>query len=234
VSSPGGTPAGNVTFYDGATALSAVALSDGVATYVTSSLSDGAHSISAVYSGNAGFLASTSNSLTETVSDFHLTISPSLLALLPGGKGTLTLTASPQGGAFPLPIDFTVTGLPAGATDTFDPPSITPGTGPASTTLTIQAPAQTARNDRSWPMGARTGVALGALLPFLGLLRIRRARKRGLALTLIALVSLCAALGMSSCTGGGFFTQPPQNYTVTITATSGSAVHSTSFQLTVE
>jgi hypothetical protein len=234
VASPGGTPTGNVTFHDGAAALSTVALSNGVATYVTSSLSDGAHSISAVYLGNAGFLTSTSNVLTETVSDFTLKISPASLALLPAGKGSLTLTATSLGGAFSLPINFAVTGLPAGATDTFSPPSITPGTAPASSTLTIQAPAQAARNDRSWPLGARTSLALGALLPFLGLLRIRRARMRGFGLTLLALVSLCAAAGMSGCTGGGFFTQPPQNYTVTITATSGSAVHSASFQLTVE
>jgi hypothetical protein len=234
VASPGGTPTGQVTFYDGATALSTVALSNGVATYVTSSLSDGVHSVKAVYLGNAGFLTSTSNVLTETVSDFHLTISPPSLVLLPSGKGTLTLTATPEGGAFSLPIDFTVSGLPAGATDTFSPPSITPGTAPASSTLTIQAPAQAARNDRSWPLGARTSLALGALLPFLGLLRIRRARMRGFGLTLLALVSLCAAAALSGCTGGGFFTQPPQNYTVTITAASGSAVHSTSFELTVE
>jgi hypothetical protein len=232
VSSPGGTPAGKVTFYNGATALSTVALSNGIATYVTSSLSDGAHSIKAVYLGKAGFLTSTSNILTETVIDFDLTISPASLALLPGSKAVLAVTASPVGGAFPLPIDFTLSGLPTGATGTFNPPSVTPGTNPAIATLTIQAPAQAASNDRSWPLGARTGLALGVLLPFLGLLRIRRARMRGLALTLLALVSLCAALGMSSCTGG--IMKPPQTYTVTVTATSSSTVHTTSFKLTVE
>jgi len=233
VSSAAGMPTGNVTFYDGATALSTVPLINGSAAYSTSGLSEGAHSISAVYLGTTLFLTSTSNTLVETVTDFDLTISTGSLVLLPGAKGELTVSASPEGGAFTVPIVLSVSGLPAGATGTFNPPSITPGTAPATSTLTIQAPSQTARNDRPWPTGTRAGIALGVLLPFFGLFRIRRFMERGLKLMLLALLSLGVAIGISSCTGG-FFSQPPQIYTVTVTATSGSDVHSTTFQLTVQ
>jgi hypothetical protein len=61
-----GTVTGTVTFYDGATALKTVSLSGGVAKYTTSTLSLGAHSITATYNGNARF-DSSSASLTQTV-----------------------------------------------------------------------------------------------------------------------------------------------------------------------
>lgn len=69
--SPGaGTPTGNVTFYDGATALGKAALSNGVAVFTTSTLAVGSHSISAVYSGDANDLGSASSTLRQQV-DYH-------------------------------------------------------------------------------------------------------------------------------------------------------------------
>jgi hypothetical protein len=56
-----------VTFKDGATALGTATLSSGQATYATSALSGGPHSITAVYSGDASFADSTSPALTQTV-----------------------------------------------------------------------------------------------------------------------------------------------------------------------
>ena len=55
-----------MTFYDGATVLKTMALSGGVAKFTTSTLTTGAHSITATYNGSAGFDAS-SASLTQTV-----------------------------------------------------------------------------------------------------------------------------------------------------------------------
>ena len=63
-----GTPDGTVTFFDGTTALgAAVALSSGAATFSTSALAVGSHSITAQYSGSASFNASASSALTQTV-----------------------------------------------------------------------------------------------------------------------------------------------------------------------
>jgi len=61
-----GTVKGSVTFYDGSTALKTVALSGGVAKFTTSTLTSGAHSITATCNGSTSFTGS-SASLTQTV-----------------------------------------------------------------------------------------------------------------------------------------------------------------------
>jgi hypothetical protein len=66
VSATSGTPTGTVYFTDGTTTLGRATLSSGQPTYTTSTLSVGTHSITAVYTGNAIFAASTSY-LTQTV-----------------------------------------------------------------------------------------------------------------------------------------------------------------------
>ena len=48
-------PTGTVTFFDGSTALATVTLTNGVATFTTSSLGVGTHPITAVYNGAVGF-----------------------------------------------------------------------------------------------------------------------------------------------------------------------------------
>ncbi len=66
-SSAGGSPTGTVTFFDGGSSLGSVNLSGASAQLTVSSLSVGSHSITAKYSGDSSFAASTSGSLTETV-----------------------------------------------------------------------------------------------------------------------------------------------------------------------
>ena len=58
---------GTVTFKDGETLLGSGTLSNGTATYATSTLSVGDHSITAVYDGDANFAGSTSSPVTLTV-----------------------------------------------------------------------------------------------------------------------------------------------------------------------
>ena len=54
----GGTPAGTVVFKDGATALKSVALNAGTASFTTSQLAAGSHTITATYSGSGDFTGS--------------------------------------------------------------------------------------------------------------------------------------------------------------------------------
>src|SRR5262245_10248929 len=64
----GGTPTGSVTFMDGSAVLAGpIALSGGVASFSTSSLPIGGHSVKAVYGGSASFTGSTSSAITITV-----------------------------------------------------------------------------------------------------------------------------------------------------------------------
>ena len=76
VGAPAGTPTGNVTFFDGATPITCSennatiqTLSGGSATCTTSALSVGGspHSITAQYAGDATYLGSTSNTVSQTV-----------------------------------------------------------------------------------------------------------------------------------------------------------------------
>lgn len=67
VTASGATPTGAVTFNDGGTAIGTAELTAGVATFSTTSLAAGAHSITAVYVGNASFTTSTSPVLMQTV-----------------------------------------------------------------------------------------------------------------------------------------------------------------------
>ncbi len=53
-----GTPSGTVTFYDGSISLGSITIVSGVAELVTSALSAGSHTITAVYSGDGRFTAS--------------------------------------------------------------------------------------------------------------------------------------------------------------------------------
>ena len=66
-----GTPTGSVTFFDGSTTLSTVTLTAGVATYTTTKLATGQHTITAAYNGNSTFAISTSAALTQTVNQDH-------------------------------------------------------------------------------------------------------------------------------------------------------------------
>jgi hypothetical protein len=59
VSPATGTPTGTVTFFDNGTAIGTATLNNGTASFSTSSLARGNHSITASYSGDPNFLAST-------------------------------------------------------------------------------------------------------------------------------------------------------------------------------
>ncbi len=74
-SSGTGTPTGSITFLDGATVLGSSALdSNGLATFSTSSLSIGTHSLTAQYSGDGVFAGSTSSATLQTVNKTDTTI----------------------------------------------------------------------------------------------------------------------------------------------------------------
>ena len=69
-----GTATGTVTFTGGATALGDAPVNAGTATFSTSTLGVGVHGITAIYSGDAGFGASTSAVLTQTIARADQTI----------------------------------------------------------------------------------------------------------------------------------------------------------------
>ncbi len=102
----GAIPAGSVTFSDGPAALGTVALDNtGKATLSVSSLSFGTHSIVASYTGNADFVASSSNQASQVVNKAPTTTA---LATTPnpstfGQTITLIATIAPSTGASGVP-----------------------------------------------------------------------------------------------------------------------------------
>ena len=70
-----GTPSGTVTFLDDGTTLATVALDgSGTATLTTSALAVGSHSITATYSGDAGFAGAQSGPASESVGQAGTTV----------------------------------------------------------------------------------------------------------------------------------------------------------------
>lgn len=68
LSAPSGTPDGTVTFYDGTTVIGTAAPASGVATLEVTSLTSGAHSITATLASTSGFAGSASKAVTVTIS----------------------------------------------------------------------------------------------------------------------------------------------------------------------
>jgi hypothetical protein len=232
-SSTSGTPMGAVNFLDGTAILASVPVSGGVASYTTSSLSAGPHTITAIYAGDANFTGSTSNPVNQAVSDFTLSFS-SPQTILPGHIATFTLTATPVYGSYNDPITLSVSGLPPGATATFSSTSLTPGSSAATATLTIQMPAQLAQRESSSETRYGVPILLGLLLPLAGIRRGRHKFQRYGFLLLLAVLSFGVVTGLSGCGAGGFFNQVAQTYNVTVTGNSGTVERSTTVALTVQ
>lgn len=232
---PTGTPTGTVTFYSGSALLgTATVNSSGVATFTSSSLPTGALSLTAVYSGNAGFATSTSSTLAETVNTAYTVTAPSTpFTAAEGASVVIDVTVPPVGGAFNSVVTMSATGLPPGATASFNPPTVTPGTAGAPTVLTIQLATVAALIDphRSLPF-ASFAFAIGLCSVGFRPKRLVRRFKRAIAVAVLC----CAASTLFAC-GGGFVGAPttqPGSYVVTITGTSGSAQVSTTVTVVVQ
>ena len=96
VTSGPSTPNGSVGFMDGNITLGTSTLNaSGVATFSTSALSAGTHSIAAVYGANGNYLTSTSPVLTQLVQQLvNITLTSSGSPMQPGSSVTFTATVS--------------------------------------------------------------------------------------------------------------------------------------------
>jgi sugar lactone lactonase YvrE len=210
----------------------------GVGTLLLTSLTVGDHNIYAVYSGAVGSLGSVSNSVDEPVDAAYTVTAPqTAFTVGQGGAVTVNVTVPPLGGAFDNVVTMSATGLPTGATATFNPPTVTPGAAGAPTVMTVQlltvAPANLPAAPTTRIPFLPTGATLALGCAFLFYLRAtQRVVKRVL---VFASLFLIATL-LSAC-NGGFAGKPgtiPGNYVITITGTSGSLHPSTTVTITVQ
>jgi hypothetical protein len=246
--SPGfaGTPTGSVQVLNGTTLLATVPLTAPVTTYTTSSLPVGSNSITAVYQGNTNFSASTSAVFTETVTgppDFSVTASPSALTIKQGQSASATITLTPLNG-YSQTTTFSCSGLPALATCTFSPASLTPTNGPVTSQLAITTEAPTVAKltgppgrSEPWRRGTSSIVVLAGLiclLPMGG--RHRRTRSFGLFVILIGLLSspsLGCAGGSPNSSGGSSGTPVGAAQIMIGAGTSSTSAHSINLIVTV-
>jgi sugar lactone lactonase YvrE len=244
ISTTSGTPTGTVNFMNGAVLLNTapVALVNGVASFNISTLPVGPLDLAATYSGDTDFLTSSSSALTGSVPspDFTITMTPSTQTVAPGSAISFTASLTPTNPTFDNPVSLTVSGLPAGATATFSPASIATGSGPQTTTLTIQTASAAALREQRPSLAKRMQPFSLALLviPFYGARRMRKNGRRMTQLVCIMFVVLGGLFATATMTGcgssNGFFDQAQQNYTVIITATSGNVQHTAQVTLNVQ
>src|SRR2546426_285047 len=154
-----GTPSGTVTFMDGATTLGTGALNGSAqATFTTTALTAGSHSITAVYGGDANFAGSTSSALSQVVSDFSIAVAPSSRTVKAGKSTTYTLTLTPVSG-FTGTISLSCSATPPAGTCSVSPASVTlNGTSSSSATVTVT----TAPGKKGTPKGTYTLTFTGA------------------------------------------------------------------------
>ena len=224
---------GTMTFYAGSTAIGTATVSGGSATLTTTSLAAGMQSITAVYSGDADYGPATSNAVAETVQDFTLTFAGGngSVTAQPGGKATFSLVVTPtNGNLLPAAVTLSASNLPVDMTASFSPATISSGSAATTVTMTITLPGKSANERPRSPFGGGAmPVTLGLmLLPFVR--RMRKARARLARLMVLLVICATIAVGFMGC---GTKTTP-QNFSFSVTATSGALSHSLTPGLTVE
>jgi unsaturated chondroitin disaccharide hydrolase len=176
------------------------------------------------------------------VDDFALS-GPNALTVAAGNSGAIPITVTPSNtNGFANSIALSVSGLPPGATATFNPPSLTPGTNPVSTTLTITTAAHSGmvRPDPSWPRGTVVPIWLTLwTLAAIAVLLLLRQSSGAIFRTATMASALIGSAILSGCAGGSPSSKSPppsasaQTFTLTVTAQSGSDTKTSSITLTI-
>jgi hypothetical protein len=241
-STTSGTPTGTVNFFDNGTPLGTVVLSNGIATYSTTTLPVGTNVISTLYSGDINFTPSSasgaSGSTTVNVTPldftFQVTSQPTLSGIY-GTSGQYTLHIAPTGGSFPGDVQFTVTGEgPISSTYAFSPATVGKNGGPTDITFTLATHKLASLETPKDLSSKLSHVAFGLfLLPLLTLRYSRRSSKkltRMLSHLALVLLSLGAISSLTGC-GSGYFDHV---YPITITATSNGIQHTVTVDYHIE
>ncbi len=176
----------------------------------------------------------------SVVNDFALAVSPASVTVPAGVPASYTAVVTPTG-SIPDSVSLSCSsGLPSGATCsvTTNPiPNL--DTGAASTTLVINTTARVTTTTGLWPSGRPL---YATWLPVCGLTLLgvgfSGKRRRRILFGLIVALALAGIAFMPGCSSHTSTTTttgtPAGSYTVTVSATSGTAVRTTTIQLVVQ
>jgi sugar lactone lactonase YvrE len=241
-----GHPTGTVTLFDGTIQILTSPVSPtGDSTFTTSSLAQGAHTLTALYSGDSNFQPGASTPALITIgtgsaaptADFTLSATGNTTqTVVSGSSASFTFAVQLQGN-LSSPITLAAAGLPNLATASFNPSSLPPGVAP-NFTLTIATP-----NTIALQRHPASSIYWALLLfPAAGLaLRPRQSRSK---ITLLALA--IASLTLTLCSGCGdrintasLADVPLKTYAITVTGTATTATgsnlqHSTTVSLMLQ
>jgi hypothetical protein len=232
VTSTTGVPAGTVNFSDGGNLLSTGTLnSTGMATFSSTALTSGSHTITATFQANTNF-ATSSATLTQVINtpigSFTISATPPT-QLIRGPGATSYQIVLTSLGAFTGQVNLACSGLPADATCAFaSNPTLTAG-GTATVALTINTTeADASLHNPAVPNFSHTDLApitVAAVFPveitgfgvFIAGLRRKKLGTQKIRLLAVILLSF-GILGLAGCCFNTSF----QTYTVSITGTSVS------------
>jgi uncharacterized protein (TIGR03118 family) len=236
LSSAGGVPTGQIVFHDGNTNLGTAPLdAAAVAILRTDTLSAGAHSLTASYSGDDKFAGSTSAPVITTIAnkDFSLDATPSAATLTAGQSAMFSITVTPAGG-FADPVAFSCP-LIAGITCNFTPPTVTPNGGVAATLLTVTTSANLSLHGQtSGGTGFGLGIAGLGLFGVLASLKQRRPRGAIIRMAAGAIAVVTLALALVSCGGSATTGQTTRGAaSIVVTAQSGVISRTTTISVTM-
>jgi len=242
-------PTGTVQFLDGKTALApAVQVKDLIATLTTTQLTNGSNSITAVYSGDANFIGSTSGAATLVVGnpDFQISANPGNVTISGSGPGATNLLLTPGPGVgFVGAVALSCSGLPTGSTCTFVPaqPSLN-GFVPLTVALAISKPPVQSAAIRMAPYNGARGLlgALGSAVFACAFLFAWPRKNRSLRLAAFLILAVSAG-ALSGCQGGksvstggssgGTSGTSTNSFVATVTASGGTGAQAVSHSLTL-
>jgi len=229
---PAGIPSGTVNFYNGKMLLGTTAVNPaGMATFVSSGLPLGSHTLLAAYSGNTVFATSTSSPLAFTVrvAPAFTVTAPQTLTVTPGDSAKASVSVMPSGETFSGVVTMSASGLPPGATASFNPTTVIPGSAGQSTVLTIQTSTQT-----SGLTGMPNSQFLLASMTLAAGICVTGWKRKQFSLRFALAIVAGGTLMMTGCQGLTPGTVQNRSYGITVSGSSGSVRSSATVTLIVQ
>ena len=239
INSDGGIPTGQVVFLDGTRNLGSSALNGaGVAIMRINTLAAGTHILAVSYDGDGKFGGSASAGVTINIAnaDFSLGAAPSTATVIAGQSTQFLLTVTPAGG-FASNVAFSCSPI-TGITCTFNPATVTPGSGAATTGLTVTTSASVPRYGVLMLNLSGPSALIAALCLFV--LAVQHGGKfrtaRTLPLSVTAAVAIAVlSLTLGGCGGYGSGMQSNRGTaSIIVTAQSGAISHTSIVSVTVQ